>query len=97
MNIARIVSLAPGSIIVMDRGYNDYELFANWTRTGVYFVTRLKDNADYIVLEDHPVAARGNIVCDETISPLPRLRRTVRFRCAASCQLIPKADRRSRC
>ena len=31
VNIARIVSLAPGSIIVMDRGYNDYELFANWT------------------------------------------------------------------
>ena len=67
VNIARIVSLAPGSVIVMDRGYNDYELFANWTRTGVYFVTRLKDNADYIVLEEHPVAARGNIVSDETI------------------------------
>jgi len=67
VNIARIVSLAPGSIIVMDRGYNDYELFANWTRSGVYFVTRLKDNADYIVLKEHPVAARGNIVSDETI------------------------------
>jgi hypothetical protein len=67
VHIARIVSLAPGSIIVMDRGYNDYELFANWTRTGVYFVTRLKDNADYIVLEEHPVADRGNIVSDETI------------------------------
>src|SRR5512147_335988 len=67
VNIARIVSLAPGSIIVMDRGYNDYELFANWTRAGIYFVTRLKDNARYIVLEKHPVAARGHIVCDETI------------------------------
>jgi hypothetical protein len=29
VKVARIVSLAPGSIIVMDRGYNDYELFAN--------------------------------------------------------------------
>ena len=67
VNIARIVSLAPGSIIVMDRGYNDYELFANWTRTGVYFVTRLKDNADYIVIEQHPVAAHRHIVSDETI------------------------------
>lgn len=67
VHIARIVSLAHGSIIVMDRGYNDYELFANWTRTGVYFVTRLKDNADYIVLEEHPVPARGNIACDQTI------------------------------
>jgi hypothetical protein len=67
VNIARIVSLAPGSIIVMDRGYNDYELFATWTRTGVYFVTRLKDNADYIVIEQHPVAAHKRIVSDETI------------------------------
>jgi len=67
VHIARIVSLGPGSIIVMDRGYNDYELFANWTRTGVYFVTRLKDNADYIVIEQHPVAAHKHIVSDETI------------------------------
>ncbi len=67
VHIARVVSLAPGSIIVMDRGYNDYELFANWTRTGVYFVTRLKDNADYIVIEQHPVAAHKHIVSDETI------------------------------
>ena len=29
--------------------------------------SRLKDNADYIVLEEHPVAARGHIVSDETI------------------------------
>jgi hypothetical protein len=67
VHIARLLSLAPGSIIAMDRGYNDYRLFANWTREGIYFVTRLKDNADYLVLEQHPITARGNIVCDETI------------------------------
>jgi hypothetical protein len=67
VHIARLLSLAPGSIIAMDRGYNDYQLFANWTREGIYFVTRLKDNADYLVLEQHPITVRGNIVCDETI------------------------------
>jgi hypothetical protein len=67
VHIARLLSLAPGSIIAMDRGYNDYRLFANWTREGIYFVTRLKDNADYLVLEQHPITVRGNIVCDETI------------------------------
>ncbi|MFO7710019.1 MAG: IS4 family transposase [Desulfobacterales bacterium] len=41
-------------------------MFANWTRSGVYFVTRLKDNADYRVLEEHPVCARANILCDQT-------------------------------
>ncbi len=34
-----------GSIVVMDRGYNDYKLFANLTNDNVVFVTRLKDNA----------------------------------------------------
>jgi hypothetical protein len=27
----------------MDRGYNDFGLFAEWTASGVYFVTRLKE------------------------------------------------------
>ena len=31
--------------VVMDRGYNDYKLFAWLTRRGTTFVTRLKDNA----------------------------------------------------
>jgi hypothetical protein len=67
VKVARIVSLAPGSIIVMDRGYNDYELFANWTQSGVYFVTRLKDNADYLVVEQRPPSAHKHILCDEII------------------------------
>jgi len=29
--IARKVSLVPGSIVAMDRAYNDYKLFALWT------------------------------------------------------------------
>jgi hypothetical protein len=67
VRIARLLSLPPGSIIAMDRGYNDYELYGKWTREMVYFVTRLKDNADYIVLEQHPVLAHKHILSDETI------------------------------
>jgi hypothetical protein len=67
VRMARLLSLAPGSIIAMDRGYNDYELYGKWTREMVYFVTRLKDNADYIVLEQHPVLASKHILSDETI------------------------------
>ena len=33
------------SIVVMDRGYNDYSLFKRLSEKGVTFVTRLKDNA----------------------------------------------------
>ena len=42
----------PGSIVAMDRGYNDYGLFFNWTTEEIYFVTRLKENAAYEVAEE---------------------------------------------
>ena len=45
VTMARQAPLAPGSIVAVDRGYVDYRLFAHWTRNGIYFVTRLKDNA----------------------------------------------------
>ena len=46
-------SLCPlDSIVTMDRGYNDYKLFAYWTENGIFFVTRLKDNADFTVIEE---------------------------------------------
>jgi len=35
------------SIVVFDKAYNDYLQFARWTQEGVYFVTRMKDNAVY--------------------------------------------------
>lgn len=41
----------------MDRGYNDYALFGRWTMAEVYFVTRLKDNAAYEVVEECQVPA----------------------------------------
>ena len=40
-----IKRLPAESFVVMDRGYNDYELFAWLTDRGTNFVTRLKDNA----------------------------------------------------
>lgn len=42
----------PGTIVAMDRGYNDYSLFGQWSDQGVSFITRLKSNADYEVVEE---------------------------------------------
>ncbi len=67
VNIAREVSLPRGSIVVIDRGYVDYELFGRWTEEGVYFVTRQKDNADYRVVEEREVPYGRNILKDEVI------------------------------
>jgi hypothetical protein len=49
--IAKLLNLTPGSIVAFDRAYNDYALFGHWTAAGVFFVTRMKDNAIYQVIE----------------------------------------------
>jgi len=54
--------------VVFDRGYIDYQWFVELTRQGVYWVTRLKDNADYLVVERRPVPAGGKVLADEVIS-----------------------------
>ena len=38
------------------------------TRQGVFWGMRLKDNADYLVVERRPVPARGKVLADEVIS-----------------------------
>lgn len=67
VTIARKVPLAPGSIVAMDRGYNDYKLFAYWTTNGIYFVTRMKQNADYMVVENRIPPISRNILADQLI------------------------------
>lgn len=58
---------APGTIVVDDRGYNDYKLFGRWTAQGVYFVTRMKENALYEVVGERPVPQNRNILKDQLI------------------------------
>jgi len=67
VTVARKLSLSPGSIITMDRAYNDYRLFASWTQNEIYFVTRLKSNADYCVVKDFTVPQNRNILSDQLI------------------------------
>jgi len=67
VNIAYKLQLNPGSIIAMDMGYTDYELYAKWTKQGVYFVTRQKKNAAYKVIDERKPPINSNIMADETI------------------------------
>jgi hypothetical protein len=57
LKVARKLPWEPGTIVVFDRGYIDYRWFMELTRQGVYWATRLKDNADYLVVERRPVPA----------------------------------------
>ncbi len=65
--IAPSLRFEPGTIVVFDRGYTDYAWFAALDAAGVFFVTRMKDNADYGVLERRPVPERGPVQRDQII------------------------------
>jgi len=58
---------APGTIVVEDRGYMDYELLGRWTAQGVFFVTRMKGNALYEAVGERAVPQDRNILKDELI------------------------------
>ncbi len=64
---AHQMHFAPDTIVVDDRGYNDFRLFAKWTDASVYFVTRMKDNTLFEVVEEHEVPKHRNILKDQTI------------------------------
>jgi len=72
--VARGLRLEPGTILVIDRGYNDYEWFAEMTGEGVFFVTRMKTNTVYAVEAECEVPAKGKVLRDQIIS-LPALRK----------------------
>ena len=63
----RFLDLPPDSIIAMDRGYIDYELFSKWIDKKIWFVTRLKSNAAYEVIEERASIPTRNILSDEII------------------------------
>ena len=67
MKTARLLHLNPGSIVAIDRAYIDYNQFAKWTETGVFFVTRMKGNATYKVVKQREIPQYRNIMTDEVI------------------------------
>jgi hypothetical protein len=67
VKMADAFTLNPGSIVAMDRGYNDYGLFFKWTTEEIYFVTRLKENAAYEVVEELAIPQDRNLRSDQLI------------------------------
>ena len=67
VKVAQTMIFPSGSIVAIDKGYIDYELFWNWNQGGVYFVTRQKDNARFRILEERPVPKNRNILRDQMI------------------------------
>lgn len=63
----RKINFPKGSIVVMDKGYNDYEWYKQLNTKGITFVTRLKKNAKYRVVKRDLVLKNKSIRSDQTI------------------------------
>jgi hypothetical protein len=67
LKVARSLPFEPGTILAIDRGYIDYDWFASLTSQEVYFVTRMKENAVYVVQEEFKVPQNRNVLKDQLI------------------------------
>jgi len=55
------------SIIVMDRGYIDFQWLYSLTQGSIYFVTRAKENINYMVIGQQEVNRDKGLISDEEI------------------------------
>ena len=67
IHVAHQFHFEPYTIVVDDRGYNDYSLFGKWCTNHVYFVTRMKDNTVYKIVKFKPLPPNRHIIKDEII------------------------------
>ena len=65
--ISKSLELPKGSIVVFDKGFIDYAWFRDLAGKGVFFVTRLKKNAVYKLLERRPVNRKTSVCSDHLI------------------------------
>ena len=65
--LAKALELPKGSIVVFDKGFINYSWFRSLGEKGVFFVTRLKKNATYKLLERRPVDRKTGVTSDHII------------------------------
>jgi hypothetical protein len=66
------LTLNPFSMVVFDKAYNHYKLFAKWTEKQIWFVTRMKDNAVYeveqVVSENAISEGKAGVLKEEKVN-----------------------------
>lgn len=67
VTVGRTIAFPKGSIVAIDRGYNDYAWFNRLTENGIFFVTRLKTNAKTRIVQRHSVLKNKGLTSDQTI------------------------------
>ncbi len=67
ITVGRMFDFPKGSIVAIDKGYNDYAWYNQLTNKGIFFVTRLKSNAKYRVVSRRAVLKDKGLRSDQTI------------------------------
>ena len=63
----RVLEFPKGSMVAIDRGYNDYAWYNQLTEKGIFFVTRLKSNAKTRISSRRTVLSGNGLTSDQTI------------------------------
>ncbi|HYL92947.1 MAG TPA: IS4 family transposase [Alphaproteobacteria bacterium] len=71
VTVGRTLRFPPGTIVVFDKGYVDYQWWQQMTADGVYFVTRLKEDLTFEVLAERAVPQNSSVRCDQDIRITP--------------------------
>jgi len=65
--VDRTLNFTNGSIVAIDKAYNEYAWYKQLTGKGVFFVTRLKSDAKYRVIKRRGVLKNKGLTCDQMI------------------------------
>lgn len=64
---AKLMDFPRSSVLVFDKGYMDYKWHNELTDKGIFWVTRIRGNAKYRVLERREVDRSSHVTSDQTI------------------------------
>jgi transposase len=67
VNILDFISIEPGAIYIMDRGYLDFERLYRLHRSRAFFITRAKKNTACRRIYSHPIDKKTGLRCDQII------------------------------
>lgn len=68
LKVAPSIPFEKGDVAVFDKAYTDFRWLKSLDNTGVFFVTRLKDNARYRIVKRNDVSKHENISSDQIIT-----------------------------
>lgn len=67
MSQARLMKFPKGSVVVFDRGYNDFSWHNSLTEKGIFFVSRIRSNALYRILKRNDHSKAPCVTSDQII------------------------------